>query len=240
MRKVLIGLLLTTLAVSGVDVFGEVTRASRWVDRVVLTSEGELLGRVEDFALEEESLKVSYIVVSVGSYLIEQNLIAVTPDSLQESDDGAYLVIAAEALLDAPRFAAEAWPEEAQIDSPPLKAASQASGAASESDSGSAEIVAAHRRLTVDNEGKMSVTEIEQPQTAISSGGVTPKTYRTGIIDDQSGEPQFSRFDVNKDGYLSRREIAPYFGPGLKFSSFDTDGNGGLDPFELEVLKSRQ
>ncbi len=117
MRKILIVLMLIMCAVAGDDVFGEVARASRWVDRVVLTSEGELLGRVEDFGLQEESLKVAYVVVSVGSYLIRQNLIAVTPDSLQESEDGSYLVIAADVLRDVPRFADEAWPAEAQVDS---------------------------------------------------------------------------------------------------------------------------
>lgn len=219
----------------------DVTRASRWIDRVVLTSEGELLGRVEDFALEEDTLEVSYIVVSVGSYLIDNNLIAVTPASLTESDDGAYLVIPTDALVDAPRFADSAWPEEAQVDAGPIDPGAPGSTVGdTDTSAGTAEIVAGDRKLTVDGEGKQSITAIDRPATASGSDGVRPKTFRTGIKDSGGASPEFIRFDINKDGYLSRREIAPYFGPGLKFSNFDTDGNGGLDPFEMEVLQSRQ
>ena len=46
-------------------VSADVTRASDWVGRVVLTEGGELLGRVEDFALNE-SMAVQFVVVSVG------------------------------------------------------------------------------------------------------------------------------------------------------------------------------
>ena len=220
-----------------IDSVADVTRASRWIDRVVLTSEGELLGRVEDFALEQESLKVSYVVVSVGSYLIDNNLIAVTPDSLSESDDGAYLVIPTDALEDAPRFADDSWPEEAQIDAGTVESiASDPEPQAARS----AEIVASDRRLTLGDDGQASITTFEPAPVATTSDGVVPKTHRSGIIDTGGASAEFLRFDVNKDGYLSRREIAPYFGPGLKFSSFDTDGNGGLDPFEMDVLQNQQ
>ena len=220
-----------------IDSVADVTRASRWIDRVVLTSEGELLGRVEDFALEQETLKVSYVVVSVGSYLIDNNLIAVTPDSLSESDDGAYLVIPTDALEDAPRFADDSWPEEAQIDAGTVESiVSDPEPQAARS----AEIVASDRRLTLGDDGQASITTFEPAPVATTSDGVVPKTHRSGIIDTGGASAEFLRFDVNKDGYLSRREIAPYFGPGLKFSSFDTDGNGGLDPFEMDVLQNQQ
>ena len=221
-----------------IDSVADVTRASRWIDRVVLTTEGELLGRVEDFALEQDTLKVSYVVVSVGSYLIDDNLIAVTPDSLSESDDGAYLVIPTDALNDAPRFADDSWPEEAQIDAGPIEAIS--SDPEPTQITRTAEIVASDRRLTLGDDGQASITTFEPAPTVTTSDGVVPKTHRSGIIDSGGASAEFLRFDVNKDGYLSRREIAPYFGPGLKFSSFDTDGNGGLDPFEMDVLRSRQ
>lgn len=220
-----------------IDSVADVTRASRWIDRVVLTSEGELLGRVEDFALEQETLKVSYVVVSVGSYLIDNNLISVTPDSLSESDDGAYLVIPTDALEDAPRFADDSWPEEAQIDAGTVESiASDPEPQATRS----AEIIASDRRLTLGDDGQASITTFEPAPLVTTSDGVVPKTHRSGIIDTGGASAEFLRFDVNKDGYLSRREIAPYFGPGLKFSSFDTDGNGGLDPFEMDVLQNQQ
>ena len=104
----------------------------------------------------------------------------------------------------------------------------------------SAEIVAADRKLTLGEDGRSSITTITAPPVSRSNDGVVPKTHRSGIIDTGGASPEFIRFDVNQDGYLSRREIAPYFGPGLRFSSFDTDGNGGLDPFEMEVLQSQQ
>ena len=99
----------------------DVTRASRMVDRVVLTSDGELLGRVEDLALQTGSFEVAYVVVSVGSYLIDNNLIAVNPKALRESSSGEYLVIPSDVLEDAPRFNQDSWPNEAQVDAPEIQ-----------------------------------------------------------------------------------------------------------------------
>lgn len=221
----------------------DVTRASRMVDRVVLTSEGELLGRVEDLALEEGTLKVAYVVVSVGSYLIDNNLIAVTPQSLTESESGEYLVIPADALVDAPRFNQDSWPDEAQVDIPVIK---DERLPPAEVNPGVAEIVGSNRRLTLDQAGQKSVTQFDQPIVRATPSPrtdgqeVQQKTWRAGVLDGSSGDETFRRFDTNQDGYLSRREIAPYFKPGLRFSDYDSDGNGGLDPFEMKVLQENQ
>ena len=214
----------------------EVTRASRFVDRVVLTSDGELLGRVEDFALESDTLDVAYVVVSVGSYLIDNNLIAVRPDVLSESDTGEYLVIDTEALVDAPRFDSDSWPEEAQISLPVVTAPTEEEGGLRKP--GVAEIVASDRRVTIDASGEQSVTEFKQP--AVNDIAIQGKNFSQGMIDSDRSDPAFRKFDINGDGYLSRREIAPYFKPGLRFSDYDSDGNGGLDPFELEVLQQSE
>ncbi len=47
---------------------------------------------MRDLAIDEHTGKVVYLVVSVGSFLIENNLIAVAPDALVPAgtDDGVY------------------------------------------------------------------------------------------------------------------------------------------------------
>ena len=233
--------LLAMLLALPMSLLADVTRASRMVDRVVLTSDGELLGRVQDLALDQDSLNVAYVVVSVGSYLIDDNLIAVTPQTLSESDTGEYLVIPTDALVDAPRFDADSWPDEAQIDIPVIKDTASRDNAnlpPAAPAQGSAEIVGSDRRMTLDQSGETSITQFDRPNRVTATDQeVQKKTFRTGMIDGSAGDPSFSRFDTNQDGYLSRREIAPYFKPGLRFGDYDSDGNGGLDPFEMKVLQ---
>ena len=60
----------------------DVSKASDWVGRAVITAEGQPLGRVEDLAIDIEAAQIKYVVVSVGSFLIEDSLIAVHPDAL--------------------------------------------------------------------------------------------------------------------------------------------------------------
>jgi sporulation protein YlmC with PRC-barrel domain len=152
--------LIGILSFLGVSAAADVTRASLFVDRVVLTSGGELLGRVEDLALDAGSMQVAYVVVSVGSYLIDDNLTAVTPETLTESETGEYLVIAADALVNAPRFDADSWPDEAQIDVPIVR--DERLPPAS-NDPGVAEIIGGDRRMTLDETGQTAMTQFEKP-----------------------------------------------------------------------------
>ncbi|MEM7001981.1 MAG: PRC-barrel domain-containing protein [Pseudomonadota bacterium] len=237
-RSTLLALILVASVISNSPTQAEVTRASHWIDRVVLTNEGELLGRVEDLALDQDSLTVRYLVVSVGSYLIEENLIAVSPQTLTESDNGEYLVIPAQTLADAPRFSADAWPDEAQIDMPQAKRAPRS--AAAPSTPGVAEIVGSRKKLTMDRDGQKSVTDLT-PAPQVVADPVEPKNLQQGIHQDEVGNrAALSRYDTNADGYLSPSEVGPYLSPGMRFNDFDSDGNGGLDAFELMVLKEQQ
>jgi len=68
---------------------------------------------VRDFAVDLSSGRIGYVVISVGSFLIEDSLIAVDPRALRESADAdgrLVLEASATALRSAPRFAAGDWP----------------------------------------------------------------------------------------------------------------------------------
>ena len=94
-------------------------KASGWLGHSVITRDGKELGTVRDLAIDEQSGRVVYLVVSVGSFLIENNLIAVAPDALVPAgtDDGTFLLLADPAgLKDAKRFASDAqWPKKADV-----------------------------------------------------------------------------------------------------------------------------
>ena len=217
----------------------EVTRASDWLDRIVITSEGELLGRVEDLALNVDSNSLEYLVVSVGSYLVDENLIAVKPDAIDMGDDGV-LTIPTDVLVNVPRFNNGAWPDEAQVyRSRPESSDEGGEGRMAQEETATAEIIGARKRLTVSG-GQRSEESIAPPVISRPGIGIQPKVTRAGINDSTSAHPLFNQFDSDGDGYLSRQEIAPHFHPGLKFSDFDLDANGGLDGFEFEVLQERR
>ena len=96
-----------------------VTKASDWLGHVVTTRDGKELGTVRDIAIDERTGNVVYLVVSVGSFLIENNLIAVAPDALVRSrtKDGLLLLDADPNVLPkAKRFASDShWPGVADV-----------------------------------------------------------------------------------------------------------------------------
>ncbi len=95
--------------------FAETTKASSWKGRVVVTPNGELLGRIEDLAVDVEAQQVKFVVVSIGSFLVEDNLIAIAPDAIGPSEDGRYLVVYSDQLANARRFGAESWPAQPDV-----------------------------------------------------------------------------------------------------------------------------
>ena len=226
--------------------FAETTKASDWVGRVVITVDGELLGRIEDFALDIDQQRIAFVVVSIGSFLIDDNLIAVHPDALGESDDGRYLVVYADDLDSAARFGKNNWPTSASVlASAERQSVEGATLAAQDGTNG----FAANRVATI-SDGRRTATitggandiQIEttggpRPNTAAQ---VQPKRYQSS----SGGEPlladsEFERLDDNGDGYLSRSEIGAMLNPNVRYPDFDLDGNDGIDAFEFQVLKNR-
>lgn len=232
MRSMVVLLLSLTAAL---PLHAEVTRVSGWLDRIVVTDDGELLGSVEDLAINQSSFAIDYVVVSVGSYLVAENLIAVAPDAFQVSDDNL-LMISKQVLADAPRFSDGSWPDEAQVK--PLQRMPAAEAKPQAESPRTAEIVSARRKLVLSDDGQTSVVDIPRARrtTAAPAGDIAPKRLQEGIAQEQASAT-FERFDTNSDGYLSRRELGPHMETGMKFSDFDLDANGGIDSFEFRVLQ---
>ena len=92
----------------------ELTPAKKWEGKVVVMANGELLGRVEDLAVDFENKTIRYVVVSIGSFL-NDDLIAVDPGALRVSEDGFYLVLHSYDLDQARRFGQGNWPAQADV-----------------------------------------------------------------------------------------------------------------------------
>lgn len=230
-------------------VVAETSKASDWVGRVVVTPEGELLGRIEDLAVDVEAKRVDFVVVSIGSFLVDNNLIAVDPDALGLSDDGAYLVVYAENLDTAARFGMENWPSQADV----MPSSERAPVvveivAASDSESGSYE----DRRATISDGRRTSTMTAGEDFARIERSGdgdsqavqtqaqVQPKQFQAR----DSAQPlladsEFERMDENGDGYLSRSEIGARLNQNVRYQDYDLDGNDGIDSFEFQILKER-
>ncbi|MCR9260577.1 MAG: PRC-barrel domain-containing protein [Pseudomonadaceae bacterium] len=222
-------------------------KATSWVGRVVVTANGELLGRVEDLAVDVEQQRVKFVVVSIGSFLIDENLIAVDPKALGESDDGRYLVVYADNLDRARRFGADTWPDQADVlpsasRQPPPEDIAAVDQNSAPVGSGPQATISDGRRTATLNAGERSAS-IEQigvqPQVA-SSDVVQPKKYTRGSTDAPLlADSEFERLDENNDGYLSRGEIGVRLNKGIRYQDYDLDDNDGIDPFEFQLLKNR-
>jgi sporulation protein YlmC with PRC-barrel domain len=221
-----------------------VTRASDMNGHIVETRDGEELGRIHDFAVDLASGRIAYVVVSVGSFLIEDSLIAVAPGALRESADAdGRLVLETDAasLRNARRFSANDWPVRADVlgvarerDVSPGEEAD--SGAVSEQEQipsgrGTATISSRSKTATL-SAGERNIRTVERPQAAPSEQpSTTPQVP-------PRGEPttRFGRLDRNGDGVLNRAEIAHELTRRDSYSDIDLDGNGSIDPMEFDAL----
>lgn len=214
----------------------EVTRAADLIGRIVETRDGEELGRVRDIAVDLRDGRIRFVVVSVGSFLIEDSLIAVAPEALRQSADvDRRLVLEADAdsLRRARRFGPGSWPDAPDVHGALPAAATDdkdlgehdaapapARGSATISDGRrTARLSAGERRIEViepPNE-RPAAAEPPRPET---SAAVPPRT-------------RFDRLDRNGDGVLDRAEIAHELGRTDSFADIDRNGDGVIDREEF-------
>jgi sporulation protein YlmC with PRC-barrel domain len=230
----------------------ETTKASSWVGRVVVTPNGELLGRIEDLALDLEARQVKFVVVSIGSFLVDDNLIAIEPDALGQSEDGRYLVVYSDGLAKARRFGAENWPQKAdvlataerqavQVDSE-LLASETAEGSESQGASSSrTATISDGRRVATLKAGERKAQIESRPERSQGSAiaEVQPKRFQGAGPEPLVADSEFERLDENGDGFLSRSEIGPRLQRSVRYQDYDLDGNDGIDLFEFQLLKER-
>ncbi|MEM1229627.1 MAG: PRC-barrel domain-containing protein [Pseudomonadota bacterium] len=227
--------------------WADVSKASDWVGRTVVTTDGEPLGRIEDLALDVETGRIAFWVISVGSFLIEDSLIAVHPDALGPSAQGDALVLHSDRLAQARRFNESNWPDapdvlavdppdDAQLvsaaeDAPPSQPGFTRSGSATISDGRRQAIFAdGERRIEPLRRGSATAADATSSANAAASANAA--------IDPQSlALPAFSELDRDGDGLLDRREIGPRLGRSETFTAVDVDSSGRIDAFEFDLLR---
>ena len=237
----------------GTAAHADITKASEWLGQVVVTQDGALLGRVEDFGVDSDSLQIEFVVISIGSFLIDNNLIAVEPSAIGSSDDGEYLVVYADDIGDASRFGSSGWPNKADVVASAERRAAVTPSfdpneeADSRGMSGESEGVATisnGRRTAVIRGSDRNVSDDSQtsaPQSGddTESGTATIEySNKDAVYVDpaQLSLPAFRALDVNDDGRLSRSEIGARLSRLEKYATLDVDDSGAIDPFEYDLL----
>src|SRR5262245_44958567 len=226
-----------------------VARASDWLGHAVTTRDGKELGTVRDFGIDERSGKIVYIVVSVGSFLIENNLIAVAPDALVPSrtEDGVLLLEAdPKALREAKRFASDShWPDVADVvrgdggpssepaepsahETPATTAAPAPTGTATIESGSKTAHLSANERVITETPGAA------KPPTPPTQGTATPQSS-------SANRPPpitvFDKLDKDGDGVLNRSEFAHVISPKDNYSKIDANANGVIDPDEFDAYE---
>lgn len=220
-----------------------VGKAGELKGRVVETRDGEELGRVQDFALDLASGRIAYVVVSVGSFLIEDSLIAVEPGALRESADAdGRLVLEADAasLRAAQRFSQRGnWPVKADVAAASTATPQDAAPATEEPAPQRVE-----RGTATISDGQRTATLSAGERSIRFEGGPPPGAddASTGAGADAAAPPasRFDRLDRNRDGRLDRAEIAHELTRGDSYSAIDQDGSGTIEPEEYQALLERR
>ena len=204
-----------------------------------------MLGRVQDFAVDVSNGRIKYVVVSVGSFLIDNNLIAVAPQALTADKKGQYIVLNSDDLAGAERFGTESWPDRADVFANAEVAEQSAAlvsptDAQSNTDSQAADepiaTISDGRRTGTIRSGERQASIVGEPEKANAPQvGVEPKRWQDNRP--AMADSEFEQLDEDGDGYLTRREIGPRMQPHHRFDAFDLDGNDGIDVFEFQVMK---
>lgn len=222
--------------------------ATSLIGRIVLTRDGEELGRVRDLAIDLDTGRVRFVVVSVGSFLIQDSLIAVAPDALRDSADGdgrLVLEAGAEALHRAHRFAEGDWPQQADVrrDAATSAVGSAAVGGDAEPATpprGTAIISDGRRRATL-SAGERRIKPVASPPPAgLTQGAAAKPAVKTEEPRHPAPATQFERLDRDRNGALDRAEIAHELDRSHRFADIDIDGNGVIDRGEWQRFEAER
>gem|GEM_PF-1683866 len=210
----------------------------------VETDSGDKLGNIEDFSINPKTGSLEFVVISVGSFLVENSLIAVEPNALSQIENGDPITLRMEDLEVAHRFNADNWPDSADVRSPAKtdsEGSDSADGSSSEgstalSSTGTATITAGSRKATYEN-GKRELVNGPMRRTSERSN-TKPRTAAASRGD--RVVPNFKNLDSNKDGRLSRAEIGAQLDQRSGFKDLDVDANGTIDDFEYEAYRQQE
>ncbi len=236
-----------------------ISKASDWLGHAVVTRDGEELGTVRDIAIDERTGKVTYLVVSVGSFLIENNLIAIAPDALAPSrtESGALRLEADPATLrSARRFAQDsAWPAEADV----VRDAESSRSAAAPGDpeaapqpprpQGTATIesrsrtahLSANERYVKDNAPPEPPASQAPPATRAPPSATqppAPAVEKAQAKVSRAADTPFDRLDRDGDGVLNRSEFAHELSRRDRYSHIDINANGVIDRDEFDAFRA--
>ncbi len=208
----------------------------------VETDGGDKLGNIEDFSIDPKTGSLEFVVISIGSFLVENSLIAVEPRALSQVANGDPVILRMEDLEVAHRFNADNWPDSADV-----RSASESDsegndtedGSSSESStalstSGTATITAGSKKATYEN-GKRELVNGPMRRASRTSSAKPATAPRTDRV-----VPNFKNLDRNKDGRLSRSEIGAELNQRSGFKDLDADANGAIDDFEYEAYQQRE
>jgi len=172
-----------------------------------------------DLAIDARTGQLTYVVVSVGSFLIENNLIAVAPDALvaaRSANETLRLDADADSLLQAQRFSMDGtWPARADVQrsataaSEPAAAREPTTPAENEPPtSGTATITSATKTAHLSaNERVITGTVAKAPvNTPPPPLDLTESANATAAIPGADAGKPFDRLDKDKDGVLNRSD----------------------------------
>ena len=216
-------------------------RVTELIGHPVVTDTGERLGNVEDVAIDSENGQVTFVVISIGSFLIENSLIAVQPGALKPVTNGAPIVLRTEDLEVAHRFNADNWPKAADV-----RAAGHSLSNPSNAGTGSANGPSFGATTALSAKGSATITagqkkaKFEDGKGEIINGPMHRAKAEINPPPAPSVIPNFKNLDRNRDGRLSRAEIGAQLSQKNGFRDLDADANGSIDDFEYAAYLERR